>query len=300
MDAQDHRRPVLVGIDGSTSALDAVRWAAGEAARRNVPLRVVTAFAWQAGIFVDRFGVGEDPHEVMLGAARSQLADAAVVAAEVLPQEQVEPRLLPGFPIPVLRDESQGAQLLVLGDRGYGAISGLLLGSVAAAMAAHGGCPIVLVRTEEGNAVEDRSRPVVAGVDGSPLSEAALAFAYEQASVRGVPLVAVHTWRDLIVDPKIAPVVDWDAMEADAKVVLAERLAGWADKFPDVRVHRLVTRERPAHALITESRRAQLVVVGSRGRGGATGLVLGSVSHAVLHRSHCSVAVVRPSAQETP
>jgi len=200
----------------------------------------------------------------------------------------------------VLRSESQGAQLLVLGDRGYGAISGLLLGSVAAAMAAHAGCPVVLVRTEEGKPVEDRTRPVVVGVDGSPLSEAALAFAYEQASVRGVPLIAVHTWWDLIADPKIAPIVDWDAMEADAKVVLAERLAGWAEKYPDVRVHRMVTHERPAHALVTESRRAQLVVVGSRGRGGATGLMLGSVSHKVLHRSHCSVAVLRPLVQETP
>lgn len=300
MDVQDHRRPVLVGIDGSTSALAAVRWAAGEAVRRNVPLRVVTAFAWQAGRTIDRFGIGEDPHEVMLGAARSQLADAAALAAEVEPSAQVEPHLVEGFPIPVLRAESQGAQLLVLGDRGYGAISGLLLGSVAAAMAPHAGCPVVLVRTEEGVPVEDRSRPVVVGLDGSPLSDAALAFAYEQASVRGVPLIAVHTWRDLIVDPKIAPVLDWDAMEAEAKVALAERLAGWAEKYPDVRVHRMVTRDRPAHALVAESRRAQLVVVGSRGRGGATGLVLGSVSHAVLHRSHCSVAVVRPTVQDTP
>jgi nucleotide-binding universal stress UspA family protein len=300
MGIEEHRRPVLVGIDGSTSALDAVRWAAGEAARRNVPLRVVTAFAWQAGRTIDRFGVGEDPHEVMLGAARSQLADAAVLAAEVLPQKQVELHLIEGFPIPVLRAESQDAQLLVLGDRGYGAISGLLLGSVAAAMAAHAGCPVVLVRTEDGTPVEDRSRPVVVGVDGSPLSEAALEFAYEQASARGVPLIAVHTWWDLIADPEIAPILDWDAVEADEKVVLAERMAGWAEKYPDVHVHRLVTRDRPAHALVAESRRAQLVVVGSRGRGGATGFVLGSVSHAVLHRSHCSVAVVRPAAEETP
>jgi nucleotide-binding universal stress UspA family protein len=298
MDVQDQARPVLVGIDGSTSALNAVRWAAGEAARRNVPLRVVTAIDWQGGRVIDRFGVGEDPHDVMLGAARSQLADAAAVAAEVLPQGQVEPHLVGGFPIPVLRDESQGAQLLVLGDRGYGAISGLLLGSVAAAMAAHAGCPVVLVRAEEGEPVADRDRPIVVGVDGSPLSEAALAFAHEQASVRGVPLVAVHAWWDWIADPKIALVVDWDALEADAKEVLAERLAGWAEKYPDVRVHRVVTRERPAHALVAESRRAQLVVVGSRGRGGAPGLLLGSVSHKVLHRSHCSIAVVRPTGQE--
>ncbi|GAA0922512.1 hypothetical protein GCM10009559_06100 [Pseudonocardia zijingensis] len=168
----------------------------------------------------------------MLGAARSQLADAAALAAELLPREQVEPDLIGGFPIPVLRAESQGAQLLVLGDRGYCAISGLLLGSVAAAMAAHAGCPIVLVRTEEETPVEDRSRPVVVGVDGSLLSEAALAFAYEQASARGVPLIAVHTWRDLILDAKIAPALDWDAVEAEANAGLAERLAGWGGEVP--------------------------------------------------------------------
>jgi nucleotide-binding universal stress UspA family protein len=299
MDVQDHRRPVLVGIDGSTSALAAVRWAAGEAVRRGVPLRVVTAFAWQAGRTIDRFEVGDDPHEVMLEAARRQLADAAAVAAEVMPSDQVEPHLVEGFPIPVLRAESHDAQLLVLGDRGYGAISGLLLGSVAAAMAAHAGCPVVLVRSEEGAPVEDRSRPVVVGVDGSPLSEAALAFAYEQASARGVPLVAVHTWRDLVLDSEIVPILDAAAAEAAAQEVLAERLAGWEEKYPDVRVQRVVKRDRPAHALVEESRRAQLVVVGSRGRGGATGMVLGSVSHAVLHRSHCSVAVVRPTSPET-
>jgi nucleotide-binding universal stress UspA family protein len=295
MDVQDRARPVLVGIDGSESSLNAVRWAAGEAARRAAPLRVVTAFAWQGGRAVDRFEAGDDPHEVMLGAAQRQLAEAAAVAAEVLPQKQVEPLPVGGLPIPVLQDQSRDAQLLVLGDRGYGAISGLLLGSVAAAMAADAGCPVVLVRSQEGEPVADRERPVVVGVDGSPLSEAALAFAYEQASVRGVPLIAVHAWWDWIGDPKVAPVLDWGALQNEAEEVLAERLAGWAEKYPDVRVHRRVVRDRPAHALVEESRRAQLVVVGARGRGGATGLLLGSVSHKVLHRSHCSIAVVRPA-----
>lgn len=294
MDVQDGGRPVVVGIDGSTSALDAVRWAAGEAARRAVRLRVVTAFAWQRFRAVELIAGAPDPHEVMLSAARRHLDEAVALARDLLSQEQVEPRFAEGYPIPVLRTESHDAQLLVLGDRGYGAISGLLLGSVAAAMAPHAECPVVLVRTEDGAPIEDRHRPVVVGVDGSPASDSAVAFAYEQASVRGAPLIAVHTWWDLVADPQVARIVDWDATEADEKVVLAERLAGWAEKYPDVRVHRMVTRERPARVLVTESRRAQLVVVGSRGRGGATGLVLGSVSHAVLHRSHCSVAVVRP------
>jgi nucleotide-binding universal stress UspA family protein len=299
MDGDVRSRPVVVGVDGSASALDAVRWAAGVAAWRNAPLRLVMAFSWQRDRVAGGITLDAEPHEVMLGVARSRLAEAAAGAVAMLPEEQVETELVAGYPISVLRAESQRAQLLVLGDRGYGAISGLLLGSVAAAMVAHAACPVVLVRNEEGGPVEDRTRPIVVGVDGSPVSEAALAFAYEQASARGVPLIAVHTWWDMIVDARAAMLINWDAMAGDEKAVLAERLAGWGEKYPDVRVHRKVTRDRPAHALVEESHRAQLLVVGSRGRGGAAALVLGSVSHAVLHRAHCSVAVVRPLAQET-
>ena len=291
-------RTVVVGIDGSDSALGAVRWAAAEAARRTVPLRVVTAFAWNQKRALGQVGLGAEYRDIMLGVARSQLAEAAAVAEKTSPHVVVEAQLIVGYPIPVLRDESRRAQLVVLGDRGYGGVSGLLLGSVAAAMAAKADCPVVLVRAAESEPVEDHSRPVVVGVDGSPVSEAALAFAFEAASRRGVSLVAVHTWWDLLVDPALAPLLDWDAIEADERQVLAGRLAGWDQKYPDVPVERLVTRDRPAHALVAESRRAQLVVVGSRGRGTAAGLLLGSVSHAVLYKSHCSVAVVRPPAEE--
>jgi nucleotide-binding universal stress UspA family protein len=294
MDARHSGRTVVVGIDGSDSALQAVRWAAAEAARRTVPLRVVTAFAWNQVHAVGQVGLGADYREIMLGVSRRQLAEAAAVAEEVAPGNPVEPQLIVGYPIPVLREESRRSQLVVLGDRGYGGVSGLLLGSVSAAMAAKAECPVVLVRTQEGQPVEDRSRSVVVGVDGSPVSEAALAFAFDAASVRGVPLVAVHAWRDPLVDPALALVLDRDAIESDERQVLAEWLAGWGQKYPDVHVDRVVTRDRPAHALVAESHRAQLVVVGSRGRGAAAGLLLGSVSHAVLHKAHCSVAVVRP------
>ena len=137
-------------------------------------------------------------------------------------------------------------------------------------------------------------RTVVVGVDGSPVSERALAFAFDEAALRGAPLVAVHTWLDLVADPVVGLLTDWAAVEAEEQVVLGERLAGWARKHPDVPVRRVVRRDGPTHALLTEAEGAQLVVVGSRGRGGFAGLLLGSVSHAVLHRSPCPVAVVRP------
>jgi len=195
----------------------------------------------------------------------------------------------------VLLAESTRAELVVLGDRGLGGFAGLLIGSVAVALAAHAACPVVVVRGAEPDRTTSRPEPVVVGVDGSPAGEAAVAFAFEAAALRGVPLVAVHTWRDLLVDATMAPLVDWDAVEADEREVLAERLAGWGEKYPDVEVRRLVTRDRPAHALVQESGRAQLVVVGSRGRGGIAGMLLGSVSQALLHHSACPVVVTRPA-----
>ncbi len=133
------------------------------------------------------------------------------------------------------------------------------------------------------------------GIDGSEISEAALAFAFEAAATRNVPLMAVHAWTDSVLEAAVAPLLDWDAIEGDEHRLLAERLAGWSEKYPDVAVHRVVARDRPAHALIEQATdtAAQLVVVGSHGRGSAASLVLGSVSHAVLHHSPCPVVVVR-------
>jgi nucleotide-binding universal stress UspA family protein len=185
--------------------------------------------------------------------------------------------------------------MVVLGDRGLGGFTGLLIGSVAVAVTAHAACPVVVVRGPESDLTAPLPEPVVVGVDGSSTSEAALAFAFEEASLRRVPLVAVHVWRDLLLDATLAPLLDWDAIESDERQVLAERLAGWSEKYPDVAVRRLVAYDRPARALVGESGRAQLVVVGSRGRGGLHGMLLGSVSQALLHHAHCPVAVVRPA-----
>jgi nucleotide-binding universal stress UspA family protein len=291
MSTPQRGRPVVVGVDGSEPARRAVRWAAQEAVRRRVPLRVVTAFEWLRGQPIGYVGMGDSYREIMLGVSRRHLAEAAQLAEQEQPELEVQSQLVVGFPIAVLTDEARRAQLVVIGDRGLGGVTGLLLGSVAVALGAHAECPVVVVRGDA--ETPDPEAPVVVGVDGSPTSEAALAFAYEAAAVRNVPLVAVHTWWDLLVDPAVAPLLDWDAIEDGERQLLAERLAGWAEKFPDVPVRRVVTRDHAAHALVEQSLRAQLVVVGSRGRGSIAGLVLGSVSHAVLHSAHCPVAVVR-------
>ena len=162
-------------------------------------------------------------------------------------------------------------------------------------MTAQASCPVVVVRGSEPDGTAPPPEPVVVGVHGSPTSEAAVAFAFEEASLRRVSLVAVHVWQDRLVEAAVAPLLDWEAIESDERQVLAERLAGWSSKYPDVAVRRLVAYDRPARSLVEESGRAQLVVVGSRGRGGLHGLVLGSVSQALLHHAHCPVAVVRPA-----
>lgn len=288
MDVQRADRPVVAGVDGSEAARRAVEWAAAEASRRGAPLRLVTAFAWASDHVVGHPGLGERYREEMEAVARRDLAAAEALAAAAHVPVSTELRV--GFPIGTLADEARHAQLLVLGSRGRGGVAGLLLGSVSAAHVTHAECPVVVVREEAPGAA---GGPVVVGIDGSPESEAATAFAFEAAAARGVPLVAVHSWTDLVFDPVAAPLLDWDAIAESERAVLAERLAGWREKFPEVVVEREVVRDLPAHALVERSAAAQLLVVGSRGRGGAASLLLGSVSHGVLHRGRCPVAVVR-------
>ncbi|HEX5812538.1 MAG TPA: universal stress protein [Pseudonocardia sp.] len=288
MDVQKAHRPIVVGVDGSKAAERAVRWAAHEAQRRHVPVRVVQAVGWAPPLhqYTDR-SFGPDPRVALVGAARDELAAAAKVATAAAPDVVVEQQVLDGFPVPRLIDEAATAQLVVVGDRGRGGVVGLLLGSVAATLAARGACPVVVVR-----GIEPPEGPVVVGIDGSPLSEPALAAAFEAASARAVPLVAVYAWRDLLLDPTLA-LREWAVVEQQGRAELAERLAGWSGKYPDVRVRRVVVRDPPARALVEQSVTAQLVVLGSHGRGGVGALLLGSVSHAVLHRSHCPVMIVR-------
>ena len=301
MEQNQTQRAVVAGVDGSECGLQAVRWAAAEAVQRQLPLRLVAAHAWPSGGLVGDPGLGVDYRAVLRDVVLGHLATAAADARQVAPELDIEQVEVTGYPVPVLLGESAHAEIVVLGDRGLGGFTGLLIGSVAVEVTAHASCPVIVVRGSEPDRTGPRPEPVVVGVDGSPTSEAATAFAFEAASLRRVPLVAVHVWRDVLVDATMAPLLDWNVIDSDEREVLAERLAGWTEKYPDVPVRRLVARDRPARALVEESGRAQLVVVGSRGRGGFHGLLLGSVSQALLHNAHCPVAVVRsPRGDEPP
>ena len=280
-------QPILAGVDGSESALDAVRWAAAEAQELRAPLHLITVFGWVP------VPEPEDPFRSSSGAweslrenAEKTLAAAAAEVRGVAPEVEVTTELLAGAPADLLVIASARARLLVVGHRGAGGFATLVLGSVGAAAAAHAACPVVVVRGEP-----RPTGPVVVGVDGSRLSEAALEFAVDAALRRRTTLVAVHAWQDTA-DPRLAPLIDGDAVAVEEAAVLAERLAGRQDKHPDLTIERRLVRDRPAQELTALSEGAQLVVVGSRGRGGFAGLLLGSVSQALPRHAACPVAVV--------
>jgi nucleotide-binding universal stress UspA family protein len=291
-DDMNARRTVLVGIDGSDAALRAVRWAVPEARRRRAVLHLVTALAWTEDRLVGLPGLGQAPYgQYLRAAAENSLAAAEAAALEADPDLPVERELALSFPAGLLLERSQTAELLVIGDHGRGRIASAVAGSVAISVAARSTCPIVVVRGAE--PAPDPALPVVVGIDGTPLSEAAIPFAFAAAAARRVPLVAVHTWLDEINDPALAELVDWQTAAVQAEELLAERLAGWGEKYPDVPVQRVVARGRAALALLDQAARAQLVVVGSRGHGEIAGLLLDSVSNALVHGADCPVAIVR-------
>lgn len=285
---------VVVGVDGSEPALRAVRLAATEAVRRHRPLRVVHGFIWPL-LRMPIDPVAGDPPGGGLRQQAQNLVEAAVVEARTVhPDVRVTGEIIDGEASAVLLGESPGAALIVLGDRGLGGFTALLVGSVAIQVATHADCPVLVARGE-GHA----DAPVVVGVDGSATSRAAVDFAAAQASARGVRLRAVHAYtHPASTRPgDIQPLVyDETRLRDEEDGVLAGALAGLAERHPDVPVDREPVHARPVAALTEASRRAQLVVVGGRGHGALGGLLLGSVSHRVLHHSACPVAVVHTPA----
>lgn len=281
---------VVVGVDGSPSALDAVRMATMEALWRDCPLRIVHAFIWPwMNVPLGPLQAGPVEGGLRHDAERL-LAEALAVAQETSASIRAGTDLVTGAPAPVLLNAARDADLVVLGDRGLGGFSGLLVGSVAVQVAAHSTTPVLVAKN-----YRESLGPVVAGVDGSPRSASALDCAFQEADYRKVDLIAVHTWtRPVSTGPgdMLLPVYDLDAVQADEQAVLGEALAGRADRYPDVNVRQQVVHGHAAKTLIGHSSEAQLVVVGSRGRGGFTGLLLGSVSQQVLHHAACPILIV--------
>ncbi|MCD0450171.1 universal stress protein [Actinocorallia sp. API 0066] len=281
-------RPVVAGVDGSEPGFAAAGWAAEYAARHRLPLRLV--FAVPARLLEPASAVGAEAVRADLrdGCLRA-LGRAADHAAAAAPP-RVETALVPGGAAAALIGEAEGAALLAVGGRGHGELTGLLLGSVTGQVAVHAPGPVAVVR----GADQHPHGEVVVGVDTAASAGPALAFAFAEADARKARLRAVHAWTHPASTGhgEMQPVVfDPTLVAQEEHLVLAEAVAGWARRYPDVEVVEDVVRARTVRALAGASARADLLVVGSRGRGGFPGLVLGSVSTAVLHHAHCPVVI---------
>lgn len=280
---------ILVGVDGSPSSVAAVDWAARAAALHNLPLTLVHVLAPPVVMTFPETPMPPGYTEWQREQGERHLREAVEVA-KAAEAPRVTAEIVVGSTVPILVDMSRAAARLVVGSRGHGPLRRRLLGSVSSSLVRHAHCPVAVIH--EGGP-PDAAAPVVVGIDGSPVSEAATALAFEEASLRGVELVAVYAWHDTgMLD---FPGIDPAAMASDGELALAERLAGWRERYPDVTVRRVVVGDRPADQLVEQSREAQLLVVGSHGRGGFTGMLLGSVSQAVVQSAHAPVLVVRPT-----
>ncbi|MEO7269679.1 MAG: universal stress protein [Knoellia sp.] len=281
------RRPVVVGVDSGPESWLALAWAVDEATRRRQSLHVI-----HARTSPDR----ATPPGVDVRGERltpTVLAAAVARARELAPGIEVTAEATDESPVRALIDASLFACCVVVGARGRGALVGALLGSTSAQLTVQAACPVVVIHRP---AEIGEGRPtVVVGVDGSALSSEAIGYAFARAADRGIPLTVVHACPPRAHDGYVPP---WLTADAEAAVereqlATAEEVAGWSEEFPDVRVRRHVVRGDPAATLVDHSRGAELLVVGSRGFGGVSGRLVGSVSQAVLGRAHCPVAVVQ-------
>lgn len=283
--------PIVVGVDDSEQALQAVRWAAAAAAHRHAPLRILHATGFResgpAVLYSARL-------RTLLQETGEQLLQRAAEAARQTAEVDVDTELSEEPPAIALLEAAPTSRMLVVGShRGF---ADALLGSTAVQVVAHADAPVVVVRGRDADRRTERD-PVVIGVDGSPLSEKAVEHAFEEAALRGAPLIALIAWaysESSQAFSQATAYFDFEPIRDTEDRLLAERLAGWGEKYPDVVVERRVVLDRPRHALIGLSKSAQLVVVGSRGRGGFSGLLLGSTSQALIHHAACPVMVVRP------
>jgi nucleotide-binding universal stress UspA family protein len=169
------------------------------------------------------------------------------------------------------------------------------MGSVTSGLVYHAHCPVAVIHDEAPPNADVAQSPVLVGIDGSPESELATAIAFDEASRRKVGLVALHAWSDVSVFDSAfdLPGPRWPELKSIEDEALAERLAGWGERYPDMSVRRVIVRDEPALQLIDQSQWAQLVVVGSHGRGGFAGMLLGSISAAVVMLARVPVIVAR-------
>ncbi|WHU48121.1 universal stress protein [Gordonia sp. L191] len=281
--------PIVVAVDGSDTALEALRWSALAAVRENRSLRVIGIVETVAAGYAPGVLMTPAVAEALHADARRAVDEAIAVATKVSADVDAEGEVREGRPALVLREISSGAHLLVVGRRGRGGVAGLLLGSVSSDVAAHADCPVVVV-----SGPGPETGPVVVGVDGSAISQAALGAAITQATELETTLVVVSTYPGFSGEG----FYDQDEVMAqfrdEATASVGRQLADHRRDHPadTVSVETVVVAGDPAPRIIEAAGDAQLIVLGSRGRGGFRGLLLGSTSQAVLHTAPCPVTIV--------
>jgi nucleotide-binding universal stress UspA family protein len=291
---------VVVGVDGSSSSGSAIQWAAHEARMRNVPLTLVHVAvtpSWGPAPWLlssDPLPLPAEDDPALQKSTRKIITDSIKIAEHSVhgtDRPEIRSEIFFSVPVPTLVDLSKDAHMVVVGRRGQHRLRGVLLGSVSTGMLHHAHCPVAVIGDAVPVGPKDLRRPVVLGIDGSPASVLATTIAFEEASGRHVDLVAMHAWRDS--DLSKGMDTDWSAQQSISSKILAERMAGWRERYPEVTVHPHVVWDNPAHHLLDEAKSAQLLVVGSHGRGGFSGMVLGSVSTAVAQAARIPVIVAR-------
>ncbi|HEY9438316.1 MAG TPA: universal stress protein [Streptomyces sp.] len=285
-------RAITAGVDGSPESLAAADWAAAEASLRGLPLRIVHAWSWQpldVPVVQDR--------ETQSASAKAILRGVEAFVAGRYPDLTVTTQVVEDTAVSALLGEAERSEMLVIGSRGHGALLGFMLGSYGQQVIAATTRPIVSVRAGDGPAREEETGEVVVGQQGTPEdSDAVLGFAFEAAAARGAALRVVRAW-------SLPPVYAYSpasmyladqagGLEPFEKKALAEALAPWRKRFPDVPVIESVEMGSAGQLLLSAASRARLLVVGRRVRRSPVGTRIGSVAHAALHHAPCPVAVV--------
>ncbi len=278
---------IIAATDGSPAATAAVEWAADDAARKELPLRVIHVVD-RLPYEIPRYPIPGVQESIVQSGERI-LRDARQAVRTRQPGVEVTTELVYGVPAPVLRQEAEHSSELVVGSRGRGGFAGMLLGSVSSHVAGHVHAPVVVVRPAPATAYGE----IVVGVSESEECDPALAYAFEEAKLRGARLRGICAWElpVHILGPEV--VYDVEEIQHAFRQAATDKLGELEERFPEVEVTLDVVRGHPVAALVDASEKADLIVVGSRGRGAIGAAVLGSVSRAILHHARCPVAVVR-------